>query len=45
MQNKFNSKKIKLLLNSGGRKGASEDFDELLKRATRYSKLIKEKKS
>lgn len=35
------NKKIKKLLSSGGRRGAEEDFFELLKRATKYKKLIK----
>ena len=37
------SKKLQLLLKNGGRKGAEEDFYELLKRATRFSKLVKKK--
>jgi len=34
-------KQIKKILNAGGRKGAKEDFFELLKRAARYKKLVK----
>jgi hypothetical protein len=34
-------KRLKKLLEIGGRKGAEEDFMELLKRAVRYKKLIK----
>lgn len=44
MKNNTHDKKIQKLLENGGRKGAQEDFYELLKRATRYSKLVKEKK-
>jgi hypothetical protein len=38
------NKKLTKLLDSGGRKGAREDFFELLKRSLRYKKLIKKKK-
>jgi hypothetical protein len=40
-QIKIKNKKIKALLETGGRKGAREDFFELLKRATKYKKLVK----
>ena len=39
---KFKNKKIIDLLKNGGRKGAREDFNELLKRSVRFKKLIKE---
>jgi hypothetical protein len=38
---KIKDYKLKKLLKGGGRKGAREDFFELLKRATKYSKLVK----
>jgi hypothetical protein len=37
------SKELKKLLDKGGRKGAREDFFELLKRSVRYKKLVKKK--
>jgi hypothetical protein len=39
---KIKNKKLKKLLKKGGRKGAKEDFFELLKRATRFKKIIKQ---
>jgi len=38
---KINDKKLKKLVENRGRKGAEEDFTELLKRAVKYKKLIK----
>lgn len=38
---KLKNKKLKKLLKNGGRKGAKEDFFELLKRAIRYQKIVK----
>ncbi len=40
---KIKNKKLSKLIGRNGRKGANEDFLELLKRATKYNKLIKNK--
>lgn len=38
---KIKDLKLKKIIGKSGRKGASEDFTELLKRAIKYKKLIK----